>query len=94
VTEVERIVTGLRAIDPRALPAAARAIYAERVARRLKVAADGPLPESALLILEAWPVLRLRDLDAALDAIAAEIERDRNDRWNDEVRTRVARTYL
>ena len=94
MTEVERIVARLRAIVPHALPAAARAIYAESIATRLKVTADASVPASALRAAAAWPLPRLRELDAALDAIDDLIERDRNDRWNNEVRTRVARTYL
>ncbi|HRD77600.1 MAG TPA: hypothetical protein PK264_16965 [Hyphomicrobiaceae bacterium] len=88
------IMARIAAIDPKTLPVSAKMAWASHVARTVRQPADQRLGLGDVRMLEAWPRERLAKLEAALDDIDRIVDRDRNERWNDDVRVKVARTYL
>ncbi len=80
-------------ISTRNLPPPAQVLWADRVARPLKVDPAKPLPQRALTGMRSWPAARMTELLEALTEIDEVLEEAENEADHEAIYVEISRTY-
>ncbi len=76
-----------------ALPEAAKPVWREKVARRLKAAPDKPISEQTIAAIRSWPLARCAELAASLTELEAILANAETDAHNETIYAVISHEY-